>query len=242
MDPPPLVAVEAHLNSLEPLTVPVAVSLTFLKAGPTLDKTLREVLPHPYPTHLDPTIAPSLTEPQLHQRSLDGPAHPLHLLVFHQGDTGLSRPHPEATHLFPGQGFLQLILHFCQTADDRPSHPLPEGSRSSQMTDPHFRRSQREVTGQLRAMTPLRLPLLSAPNLRLPHLPLHLDPYLVDHHLFHRFHRDDRDLLLYRPSPLEPMITASHVYRRGTVRSTREVFLWTHGEILSVDILQKIAD
>lgn len=239
MGPLPLVAVEAHLNSPEPLTVPVAVSMTSLNPGPMLDKTLREVLPHPYPTHLDPTIAPSLPEPQLHQCSLDGPAHLLHLLVFHQGDMGLSRPHLEATHPLPGQGFLQLMLHYCQTADDRPSHPLPEGSRSFPMTDPHSHRSLREVTGQLRAMTPPLLPLLSAPNLRLPHHPLHLDPYLVGHHLFHR---DDRDLLLYRPSPLEPMITASHVYRRGTVRSTGEVFLWTRGEILSIDILQKIAD
>ncbi|TNM99459.1 hypothetical protein fugu_012492 [Takifugu bimaculatus] len=214
--PHPLV-VEAHLNSLEPLPVPVAVSLTFPEAGPMLDKTLQEVLPRPYPAHLDHTTVFSLKEAQVHHLSLDGPAHLLHLLVFHQGGTGLSRPSLEATRLVPGQGFLQLLLHQCQTADALPFHPLPEGSRSFLMTDPHCRRFLREVTGLLRTVTPPLFPLLSTPNLYHPHLPLHLGPYLVDHH---RFHQDGRDLLPYRPSPLEPMITASLVYRRGTVRST----------------------
>lgn len=221
--PHPLVVV-AHLNSLEPLPVPVAVSLTSPEAGPILDKTLQEVLPRPYPAHLDHTTVFSLKEAQVHHLSLDGPAHLLHRLVFHQGGTGLSRPPQEATRPVPGQGLLQFLLRQCQTADALPFHPLPEGSRSFLMIDRHCRRFLREVTGLLRTVTPPLFPLLSTPNLYHPHLPLHLGPYLVDHL---RFHQDGRDLLPYRPSRLEPMITASLVCRRGTVRSTGEVFLWT---------------
>lgn len=228
VDPHPLVVVEAHLNCLEPLPVPVAVSLTFLKAGPISDKTLQEVLPHPYPVHLDHTTAPSLTEAQLHHHTLGGLAPHLHLLVVLQGGTGLSRPPLEATHLVPGQGLLLLLLHHHQTAVDRPSHPLPEGSLSSPRTDPHHHRFLQEVTDQLRTVTLPHFPLLSIPNLPRPHLPLDLGPYLVDHRLFLR---DGRDPPLFRPSRLEGMTTASLAYRRGTLPSAGEVSLWTDGEI-----------
>lgn len=149
MGPPLLVVVvEAHPNCLEPLPVPVAVSLTFPKVGPISDRTLQEALPHLYPAHLAHTITSSLMEAQLHHRSLDGLAHLLHLPVFHQGGTGLFHPLLVATRLVPGQGLLQL-LHHCQTAVDRHFHPLLEGSPSFPMTAPHHHRFLREVIGQL---------------------------------------------------------------------------------------------
>lgn len=148
MGPLLLVVVEARLNCLQPLPVPVAVSLTFPKVGPISGKTLQEALPHLYPAHLAHTKAPRLTEAQRHHRSRDGLAHLLHLPVFHQGDTALFHPLLVDTPLVPGRGSLQL-LHHCQTAVDRHFHPLLAGSPSFPMTAPHHRRFPREVIGLL---------------------------------------------------------------------------------------------
>lgn len=223
---PPLL-VEAHLNCPEPLPVPVAVSLTFPKVGPILDKTLQEAPPHLYPARRAHTKAPRLTEAQRPRRSLDGPAHLLHLPAFHPGGTGLFHPLLVAPPLVPGQGLPQLLRR-CQTAADRHFLPLLQGRPSFPMTAPHRRRFLREVIGRLRAVTPHLLRLLSTPNLHRPHLPLHLGRYLAD---LHQFHRGGRDPLRYHQFHLGGMTTASLVYHSGTVRSTGEAFLWTDEEI-----------
>lgn len=216
MGPLPLVAVEARLNSQEPLLVHVAMSLIFRGAGPIPDKTLQP--PHlPYPTHLDQTRTSTLVGAHLHHHSLEdtGPAllpH-LHLLVFHQGGTDLSLLCLEAPRLGKDQDFLHLLIHH-QTAADHPFPPLLEGGLHFLTTDPHHHQLLWEVIGHLcPAMFPLLLPL-STPN----HPPLPLGLQLVGVRPLSR--RADRALHLSHPPRLEETTTTSLVCPKGTAHST----------------------
>ncbi len=231
MGPVPSVAVEARLNSQEPLLVSVATSLIFPRAGQIShpDKTLQEAHRLLYPTRLDHTRASSLVGAHLHHRSLEdpGPARlpDLHLLVFHQGGTDLSLPHQEAPRQGQDQDSLHLLLH-PQTAADHPYRLLLEGGLHFLTTDPHPLQLLWEVIGHLcPAMCPLLHPL-STPNLPLFLPPLPLVPQLVGVRPLSR--RADRALLLSHPARLEGTTTASLVCPKGTAHSTGTFICFCH--------------
>lgn len=210
------VVVEAHLNSQEPPLARVATSLIFQRVGPIPDKTLQEAPHLPYPTPLDQTI---LVVACLHHHSPEGtgPAHllHLHLLVSHQGGTGLSL----RRRLGQDQDFLHLLTHHRTTAD-LPFHYLLVGGLHFPMTDPRHRRLLWEVTGHLcSAMCPLLLLPLSTPNRPPPcHPLLPLGPQLVGVRPLYR--RADRALLLSHPPRLEETTTVPLDSLKGTAHST----------------------
>lgn len=221
--PPPLVAVEASINSQEPLLVSVATFLIFPRAGPIShpDKTLQEGPLLPYPTHLDLTRASSLVGAHLHRHSLEDPGQArlldLLLLMFHRGGTDLSLPRQEAPQLGRDRDFLHLLIH-PQTTADLPYRPLLGGGLHFLTTDPHLHQLLWEVIGHLcPVMCPLLLPL-STPNPPLPLPPLLLVPQLVGVHPLSR--RAGRALLLSHPPRLEETTTAPHVCPKGTAHST----------------------
>lgn len=226
MAPAPSVEVEAplaHLNSREPLLVSVAMSLIFPRgARISQDKTLQEAPLLPYPTHLDQTRASCLVGAHRRRHSPEDPDPAmllldLHLLVFHQGGTGLSPHRQEALPLAHERASPGLLLH-PQTAADLLYRQLLEGGPHFLTTGLHHHQLLWEVIGHLcPAMFPLLLPL-STPN----RLPLSLPPLLVPPLVGVRrlSHRADRALLLSHPPQLEGMITTSLVFLKGTAHLT----------------------